>query len=461
MMGGIGILLGGNWRMKRSSAQGAVLMGLGSAVFLLTVFAAREVYGFFTPASALGMMGLIAFFTGVASWKHNELSLGVIGLVAGGVAPLLTASANPDLFGLFSYLFIIVTGTIWLATIKGWRTLIFLSWALAFLYSVPYFVMSVPSGDVMIASLFAILFGALFYGVGLSTIAFQKRMSVADIVTAVANAGFVLLWINTLTPDHLKSSLTALVAVIFALGAFILFRVTELRGLFYTYAGVAFGMFVAATTFELSGSALIIAYTIEAVVLSLMTAQVIRNPRLGAKLGLLLSVPAVLSIENMDSYAWRDGIFHDDFFVLFTVAASFLGLGRMFGRLWRAIEPVASRLLVRVFYTFGSIYWFILLYLVIDAAILNETTARMVTLIVYTLFGIVCYLIGMQREQRGVRLTGEILFGVVVLDLLFVEVWNMTITGKVITFLLVGALLISTIFVRKDKKEEITTDHEA
>jgi uncharacterized membrane protein len=85
----------------------------------------------------------------------------------------------------------------------------------------------------------------------------------------------------------------------------------------------------------------------------------------------------------------------------------------------------------------------------------------MVTLIVYTLFGIVCYLIGMQREQRGVRLTGEILFGVVVLDLLFVEVWNMTITGKVITFLLVGALLISTIFVRKDKKEEITTDHEA
>lgn len=460
MVGGVGIMVLGNWRVVRFRAQGAVLIGLGAAIFLVTTFAAREMYDFFTPLVALGMMAFIAFFVGIAAWKHESLSLGVIGLVAGGVSPLLTNASEPSFTGLFSYLFVLSLGIIWLASVRGWRILIFLSWLLAFLYSTPYFVMGVSDADTPLAILFAGLFGALFYGIGMSAMIRSDERRSADLLTAGANALFLLLWIMAAIPDVLQSLTATGVALAFAVGAFILFRATSLRSLFYIYASVAVGMLAAATAFELEGPALTIAYTIEAGIVSLLAAYVLNDYKLATKVGLLLGIPVLFSGESIGSYAWERGVFHGDFFVLLVLSGTLLTLGWVFLDARKTLHPEIAKGFVRLYITFGSIYWFILLWLSIHAWIISQTTARMTTLIVYTIFGIGFYIVGMQKAIRGMQLTGEILFGVVVADLLFVEVWHMTIAGKIVTFLLIGTLLTSTIFLRKSETKKEITDHE-
>lgn len=455
MFAGIAIMLLGNWRMARSRAQGAVLIGLGSTVFLMTTFAAREVYDFFTPAAALAIMGLVAFFVGVASWKHTSLSLAVIGILSGSIAPLLTNSPEPSFSGLFSYLFVLSLGIVWLASIRSWRVLMILSLLIVSAYSAPWFANGVPEADMTAAAIFATLFGLLYYAVGLLTMVRAKEKSIADMVVAGANALFILLWIVAIAPDHLESIITTAVALLFAAAAFALFRMTEEKSLFFVYAGAAVGLLGAATALELEGAALIIAYTVEAGLLSLIAAQVLSNYKLGARLGLFLGLPVLLSGESMDSFAWTRGVLHEDFFVLLLLSLTFLLLGWTFNAARTRVFPEPEHILVRIFTAAGLFYWFVLLWLSIHAGVEDQTTARMITLIAYTLFGIAFYLIGMNRRMRGIQLSGEVLFGFIVLDLLFVEIWHMTLAGKIVTFLLIGTLLISTIFLRKGNKEEI------
>jgi hypothetical protein len=56
------------------------------------------------------------------------------------------------------------------------------------------------------------------------------------------------------------------------------------------------------------------------------------------------------------------------------------------------------------------------------------------------------------------RTIGGILLGGVVGRLLLVDIWQMALAGKIITFFVIGTLLISTAFIGKGKKQE--TIHE-
>ena len=55
------------------------------------------------------------------------------------------------------------------------------------------------------------------------------------------------------------------------------------------------------------------------------------------------------------------------------------------------------------------------------------------------------------KEHKEVTLSGGILLGFVVLRLLLVDVWAMDLVGRIITFVVIGVLLISTAFMGNSK----------
>jgi hypothetical protein len=107
----------------------------------------------------------------------------------------------------------------------------------------------------------------------------------------------------------------------------------------------------------------------------------------------------------------------------------------------------------------GSLYAFILLWLSLHAALHDDDVAVMIALVVYTIVGIVAYFYALGTERRTLMLYGGCVLGFVVLRLLAVDVWKMEITGKIITFFLIGALLISTAFLSRKKATQTVTDH--
>jgi hypothetical protein len=71
----------------------------------------------------------------------------------------------------------------------------------------------------------------------------------------------------------------------------------------------------------------------------------------------------------------------------------------------------------------------------------------MISLVIYTIIGLIVYSSG-----QTTKLYGGILLGFVVIHLLLIDVWYLELTGRIITFFVVGTLLMLTAFIGRNKK---------
>lgn len=445
-------LILGWWRIKKFVHQGGIFLVLGSTIILLTVFAAREIYQFFTPLSALAVMFLSTAFVALASVKYDSKSLSLASLILAGIAPLLTSSSSPDYIGLFAYLFVVILGAVWIVALTGRRELTTAALILVTFYSLPHLAnpMSADAGTLL---LFAYAFAVVFFLTNTAGILkSQEKDIVPNLITAAGNGLFLLAWIMAVAPGEWQSLIISAWMIVFSVGAFAIFRITQRREPFYVYAGIGIVMLAAATSAELHGATLTIAYTIECAVIALVAYLVLRDIKIAERASLLLIVPVVLSAESIGSRAWDIGVIHEDFFVLFILALTFLGLFFFFSLQTRGVKNEEAEQFDGILLTMGSIYSYALLWLSLHAALKDGNTATMISLVVYTIIGIITYFYGLTNERRGFRLYGGVLIGFVVARLLLADVWLMDLGSRIVTFFLMGALLMSTAFLRKKKQ---------
>jgi uncharacterized membrane protein len=76
----------------------------------------------------------------------------------------------------------------------------------------------------------------------------------------------------------------------------------------------------------------------------------------------------------------------------------------------------------------------------------------MLSLIVYTIAGVCVYVVGLRRGVRELKAAAGLIVGFVVGHLLLVEVWDMALSGRIITFFSIGALLMSTAFIERRQR---------
>ena len=431
-------LLLGWWRIKKYLHQGSIFLVLGSTTILLTTFAGREIYDFFSPISALVIM-----FLSTAS---------IASLILAGVAPLLTSSPNPDFVGLFSYLLVVVLGTVWVVVLTGRRELTTIALIMVALYSLPHIFEPSSYSDTLL--IFAYAFATIFFLTNtIGILKLKDKNIIPDLITAAGNGIFLLVWIMNIAPEVWRSLIISAWMVVFAVGAFVVQRASQRRETFYIYAGVGVAMLAAATSAELKGATLTIAYTIECAVISLVTYFSLKDVKVAEKISLLFSAPVVLSFSSITSRAWETSIFQKDFFVLFILGATLLGLGYFFYRRLREKNNKESQQLYTIMLILGSAYAYTLLWLSLHVKF-PDSTAVMISLVVYTIIGLICYFYGLSREKKGLRLYGGVLVGLVVGRLVLVDVWQMEMAGKIITFFLIGAMLMSTAFLSRKKPNQ-------
>lgn len=456
--GALFILLGW-WRIKKYVHQGGVFLVLGSTTILLTIFAAREIYDFFTPLSALIVMFLSTAFVALASVRYNNRALALASLILASIAPLLTNAPTTDYVGLFSYLFVVTLGAIWIVALTGRRELTTAALVMITLYSLPH-LSSFTSADKGTLLLFAYAFAAVFFLTNTAGILKLKdKEIIPDLVTAAGNGLFLLSWIMIAAQDEWKSLIISAWMIVFAVGAFLIFRITQRREPFYIYAGVGIAMLAAATSAELKGATLTIAYAIESGIISLIAYAILRDIKIAERISLLLIGPVILSVASITSRAWLTSVIHKDFFVLLILALTFMGLGVFFLRRVKEVEDKEPKQLNAILLVVGSAYAYILLWLSLHAGLTNDNTAVMVSLVVYTIIGLICYFYGLANGKNGLRLYGGTLVGFVVGRLILVDVWRMEIAGRIVTFFLIGALLVSTAFLGRKRQNKSLPDN--
>jgi uncharacterized membrane protein len=450
LVAGAALLGIGWWRFRAFMVQGSVLVALGATVIHLTVYAARMIYDFWTPTVALGVMFAAAAYVALASVVYRNKRLAVWGLALAGVAPLLAHAPTADFVGLFSYLMIIVVGTLWIIRVTGWRELIVAALALIAAYSPP----AMFGADAKIILVFIYAFAAIFFTTGIFAILRSAGRGVqADVYVAAGNGVLLLAWILTVAEREWQSLIIVAWLLAFLAAAFTVFRATRATTPFYAYAGVGVAMIAAATARELNGSALTIAYLIESAVVSFAIYAVLRDVRIVGRSLLLLIGPGILSMQNISSPAWAHSIWHEDAATLLLISLVLFGLGSFFRHRIReyhllGADPVARYDIALTI--IGSVYACIIVWLSFNA-LYQPDTAVMLALIVYTLLGLATYVYGRMAMHEVIRQYGAVVLMLVIIRLLLIDVWNMALTWRIITFFIIGALLIASAFIGRNR----------
>ncbi len=448
ILAGTAILILGTWRIRGFVHQGAVFLVVGSTTILITVFAARQVYDFFTPATALGIMFLSSAYVALVSVRFKNKALSVASIILGGIAPLLTHSPSPDFTALYAYLLVIVLGTVWIVALTGQRELTAVSLILVTVYSIPQILDGDRDSTLL---LFAYAFSAIFFVTNtVGILKLKDRNLVPDMIVAGGNGLFLLAWIMSNAPEEWQSLIISGWMLAFIAGAYSVFRASGKREPFYVYAGVSIAMLAAATAAELSGAALTIAFSIEAALISFGAYLMLEDKRLAERLCLLFIGPVLLSLESFGSSAWHQGVLHEDFFVLLVLAILLMGLGIFYSNAGGKQQRVSD--INRTLLVVGSVYAFGLVWLSLKALMENDDLAVMASLLIYTVVGLISYFFGQTHGKKGLGVYGGVVLGAVIARLLLIDVWNMPLAPRFITFFAIGILLMSTAFFRNKKK---------
>ncbi|WP_291060103.1 DUF2339 domain-containing protein, partial [Empedobacter sp. UBA1863] len=78
---------------------------------------------------------------------------------------------------------------------------------------------------------------------------------------------------------------------------------------------------------------------------------------------------------------------------------------------------------------------------------------RMILLpIIWAVLGFVLIYFGLRKQLKGFPIVGIILFGLIILKLYFVDVWEMSNIFRIISFIVLGILILLTSFMYQKLK---------
>ena len=450
-------LFGGERRIKSIQSQGITLVGLGSGIMIISVYAAQEVYQMFPSTIALMLILLTTILTTFISLKHQVRSLAIFALIIGMIAPILIGSTEKSILGLYSYLLVITLGTIWIANRYAWKILTPLSLIAVTIYSLEYFIFGILSqGSQLSASItplemtqlqfISITFISIYYFTSLASIVTTRKATHYDLLSATGVAAFSLGWINGLVPEHFKSIVVLFAALSFAFGAYAIYFKTKIPSAVQIYTGISMILLAIATAYQFDGPVLIIAFSLEALILPIFSDRFIGGSMTKYML-LYFILPFMLSFESITS-PWRET---NDIVIGTIVAASFLLSGMYFYYQNKENEKTIHTLSLALS-IIGGIYGLIWVWQLLDSLFTGEYTARVISLFLYTIIGLSCYITGEIHLRKILQRFGLGILIYVIGRLLIVEVWDMELVPRIITFFLIGLMFIGSVLLRKTAK---------
>lgn len=456
---GMSLAFAGTWRMTTSPTQGKLLLILGSGLTLITSFAARAIYEFYSATTSLGIVFLVSAYVSAVAVYFKSRSLAIYGLVIAYLVPFLTHTSF-DVTLLFSYLAVVSVASMWLAGLPGWRDVNAVSllgygfFALQYMFGIfdltdmqEFFVLAMTSGLAFVYLVIMIM-GAIKAG---------GKPQQGDMLVVLLDAALIICSVLSLVPEQAQTFMLLAWALVFLVGGIMAFTYTKSETFFYVYSLVAVLLVVIATAVELDGHALVYAYAIESAIVSVAGYLVTRRLNVGYNLSMLMAGPALLALPSIFSSKWRTSIAHDDFGVLVTVGILLCGLGLFYYFSEQEKEKygdATSESLYPYHFVIGSAFFLVLVWLCSKAAFLSKGTEVLVPLVVYTIIGIATYFYGLTEKKDLWKYYGATLLVFVIGRLVLVDVWDMALASRVVTFISIGLLFISTAFFGKKVTEE-------
>ncbi len=124
---GTGLLFFGLRTYEKRRHFSVVLLGGSMASYYITGFATFQLYELISFPVAFGFMILVTMLTFSLSLRQNEAVLALIGTIGGFATPFLLYQGNSNVPGLILYACLLIAGTVAIYFLRGWRVLLWAS----------------------------------------------------------------------------------------------------------------------------------------------------------------------------------------------------------------------------------------------------------------------------------------------------------------------------------------------
>ncbi len=447
---GTAVLVFGTQRMMKSLSQGSIFSIVGSLIIIITISAGQFVYEMFPPQVALGLIFLVSVYVAFVSLSYERNQLAYASLISALMAPFLINSNTGDSLSLMFYLLLIIIGTLWVV----WRLRAEKITLVALLGVIVYTEVAY-SLDTGVALLFSFVFTGIFFVTNIISLIrrYTKWVSPVHVMTALLTGVYLISSIIGASPEEWRSTYLLFWALVFAYGSFQVFIRTLNRTPFYIYTSVSLIMMGTATVIELSGPWLTIVLTLEVLATVILLKQLTKDKRASNLSLALFVVPGLYTFGHISTYAWQSGIPNGDLLALLIFTGSIILAGLVKSGLLP--ETNASESLAQndgqVLFTIAGIYIGIIIWLILHALFTNMV-GTMLAMIIYSIIGLVLYIKGKFENNKTIKTIGIVILSFVVIRLILVDVWAMETAGRIITFLIIGLLFMSTAFLPRLKK---------
>ncbi len=453
----------GSLRAEKVRVQGNLFLIIGVAAMFIATLASiyLETVGMPYIVGLFVMLVSVGFVT-LVSLRQKSYALTASIIFFGGLIPVFFYS-QIEVNILFAYLFILTLGTLWVVSFANWRSLTTGMLGVVLLYSLAYII---DASSIELESLkniiIAFVFVGVFYVANVSSIIRSGRSGFFDIMTAMGIGIVFLIWMLSFAPKEFEVMMLLVGILFFSSASYLIFRSIEHRAPSITYAGVSAVLFVIATALQFHGPVLATAYLVEASAF-IITMMYFLQPKLTNTFRfasiLLYAIPVLISffyigevfdlIGNGGKYIIEDAL--PGLYVVFIGCIATLAIAMAAIRISDTTDK-DNLTFFRIFAHGGGIYAIILIWFITHVFMGTYDVATFVALLVYTVVGVIFYVMGVREGYKPYMFVGGILFGLVVVRLLFVEFWEMDIVMRIITSFVLGALLVSTAFIRTIKK---------
>jgi len=489
---GAALLVAGHIVIPKQSSPGQVLVVTGGVAILLTLFAARTYYDFFTPFSVLLMMALDVVVMSVIAIMRNAKGVAITALLGGAIVPFLIDAPSAKDFTIITYIYLLNLGVLTVTLFRPWAFMVPIALVISafytlfaglsaseYLYLYSYVILFdlgilivailgnwkylIPMAvaftgicsfgfdrlsDPIVWSFMGAFFG-LFFIANLISIVKTQKANAFDLIASAFNGLLLLAWVALFVPKEWASIVLSGAIVLFLGITVLAAKLVDTKEPLFVNGALAVLFLGVATAFQLSGAELTLAYSIEAFLLVSLAVFLLKNARAAHLLSLVQVLPILLSLSSYTRYDMGSvAMFGEHFFVIIVSLASLAGTALLLRKADdKELFPVPI-----VHTVVASIGALAFIWLFMHKALDSVNAARGVSLFIYTLTGITLFFYGSGNDKKWIRNAGGILLGGTILRLFLVEVWSMAAWGRIGTFVAIGILLMSTAFYQKRKK---------
>lgn len=131
---------------KKYEAFSAILFSGAAATFYFITYGAFEFYGFLSRSFTFSLMVMFTIATVWISLRFNRQEIAILALVGAYGIPFLVGGDSGNIAALFSYLFVINCGILFISFKKNWDWLKYLSFGFTWIISLSWLVIKYDSG---------------------------------------------------------------------------------------------------------------------------------------------------------------------------------------------------------------------------------------------------------------------------------------------------------------------------